>query len=144
MVGALEECSPRRVVSNCKGVVKTFQALQKGYRQPKGRHRDLEGRVSMEDFQDNQEAVVVANLGAAEQVPHKLSADWLHWEQVAKAVRHFWLLVGPKLRERLEAWPRVWLPTLEVEPDIPLELLVDMLPQAPHEVGPHTKVVEYD
>eukprot|EP00971_Amphidinium_carterae_P162371 3218772-Amphidinium_carterae.1 len=31
------------------------------------------------------------------------------------SVRHFWLLDGPKLRERLEAWPRVRLPTPVVE-----------------------------
>eukprot|EP00971_Amphidinium_carterae_P266479 5286219-Amphidinium_carterae.1 len=50
---------------------------------------------------------------------HEPSDDWLLWEQAAKAVRHLWLLVGPKLRERPEAWPRV---TPEVEPDIPLGL----------------------
>eukprot|EP00971_Amphidinium_carterae_P269704 5350363-Amphidinium_carterae.1 len=72
----------------------------------------------MEDFYGNQEADVVANLGAAEHEPHELSANWLHWELVAKAVRNFWLLVGPKLR----AWPRVRLPTPVVEPDPPLEL----------------------
>eukprot|EP00971_Amphidinium_carterae_P011712 230580-Amphidinium_carterae.2 len=39
---ALEECQPRRVVSDCKGVVK---AIQSGHRLPKGRHRDLEARA---------------------------------------------------------------------------------------------------
>eukprot|EP00971_Amphidinium_carterae_P236053 4684919-Amphidinium_carterae.1 len=50
------------------------------------------------------ETDVVANLGAAEHVPvsHEPSAGWLNWEQDAKTVRHFWLLVGPKLRERPE------------------------------------------
>eukprot|EP00971_Amphidinium_carterae_P109693 2172722-Amphidinium_carterae.1 len=42
VVRALEECQPRRVVSDCKGVVKALQAIQSGHRQPKGRHRDLE------------------------------------------------------------------------------------------------------
>eukprot|EP00971_Amphidinium_carterae_P133098 2635662-Amphidinium_carterae.1 len=48
----------------------------------------------MEDFRD-QEADVVANLGAEEHVPHEPSADWLHWEQ-AEAMGNVWLLVGPK------------------------------------------------
>eukprot|EP00971_Amphidinium_carterae_P236054 4684919-Amphidinium_carterae.2 len=34
--GALKECSPRCVVSDCKGVIKALQAIQKGYRQPEG------------------------------------------------------------------------------------------------------------
>eukprot|EP00971_Amphidinium_carterae_P314231 6246117-Amphidinium_carterae.1 len=59
----------------------------------------------MEDFRGNLEADVVANLGAAEHVPHEPTADWVHWELVAKSVRHFWLMVGPKLRERPEACP---------------------------------------
>eukprot|EP00971_Amphidinium_carterae_P036107 709612-Amphidinium_carterae.1 len=58
--------------------------------------------------------------------------------------RHFWVVVGPKLRERPEAWPRVRLPTREVEVDIPQEFPVDMLPRSPHKVGPRKKVVEYD
>eukprot|EP00971_Amphidinium_carterae_P236163 4686802-Amphidinium_carterae.1 len=44
----------------------------------------------MDDFQGNQEADVVANLGAAEHAPHEPSADYLFWVVVAKAVRHFW------------------------------------------------------
>eukprot|EP00971_Amphidinium_carterae_P096950 1919265-Amphidinium_carterae.1 len=83
VVHALEECNPRRLVSDCKGVVKALQAIQSGQRQPKGRHRDLEvrarnaltqacqlhwvkahqtrqvvdeGRITLEDFQGNQEA----------------------------------------------------------------------------------------
>eukprot|EP00971_Amphidinium_carterae_P026157 515809-Amphidinium_carterae.1 len=42
--------------------------------------------------------------------PHEPTAEYLRWEMVAKAVRNFWILVGPKLRERPEAWPRVRLP----------------------------------
>eukprot|EP00971_Amphidinium_carterae_P027126 534751-Amphidinium_carterae.4 len=45
VVRALEECNPRIVVSDCKGVVKALQAIQSGQRQPKGRHRDLEVRA---------------------------------------------------------------------------------------------------
>eukprot|EP00971_Amphidinium_carterae_P109306 2164333-Amphidinium_carterae.1 len=45
IAGALEECSPHEVVSDCKGAVKAVQALQTGRRQPKGRNRDLELRV---------------------------------------------------------------------------------------------------
>eukprot|EP00971_Amphidinium_carterae_P279091 5540269-Amphidinium_carterae.1 len=83
VVRALEECQPRRVVSDCKGVVKALQAIQRGHRLPKGRHKDLEerarrsltqdcrlqwvkahqtrdaveeGRITLEDFQGNLEA----------------------------------------------------------------------------------------
>eukprot|EP00971_Amphidinium_carterae_P135646 2687497-Amphidinium_carterae.2 len=85
VVRALEEseCQPRRVVNDCKGVVKALQAIQSGHRMPKGRHRDLEerarralpqdcqlqwvkahqireavdeGRITLEDFQGNLEA----------------------------------------------------------------------------------------
>eukprot|EP00971_Amphidinium_carterae_P163633 3244444-Amphidinium_carterae.4 len=87
---------------------------------------------------------VVANLSAAEHEPHEPSADWFHWELVANAVRNFWVLVGPKLRERLGAWPCVRLPTPVIEPDPPVELPAEVLPRAPHEVGPHERVVEYN
>eukprot|EP00971_Amphidinium_carterae_P054951 1082956-Amphidinium_carterae.4 len=63
----------------------------------------------MEDFQGNQEADVVANVGTAEHVPHEPSADYLLWEVVAKAVKLVWLLAGPKLHAGPEAWPRVRL-----------------------------------
>eukprot|EP00971_Amphidinium_carterae_P209609 4158005-Amphidinium_carterae.1 len=35
-------------------------------------------------------------------------------------------------------------PTPVVEQDVPLELPVETLPKAPHEVGPHKRVLEYD
>eukprot|EP00971_Amphidinium_carterae_P130857 2592246-Amphidinium_carterae.1 len=35
----------KRVVSDCKGVVKALQAIQSGRRQPKRRHRDLKVRA---------------------------------------------------------------------------------------------------
>eukprot|EP00971_Amphidinium_carterae_P042433 834185-Amphidinium_carterae.1 len=138
------------------------------HRLPKGRYRDLEerarralhqdcqlqwvkahqtrgavdeGRITLEDFQGNLEADEVANLGAAALAAHEPSAEYLRWEMVAKAVRNFWLLVGPKLRECPEAWPRVRLPTPAVE-----EVVVPRLagpgepqPQAPHVEGPHRR-----
>eukprot|EP00971_Amphidinium_carterae_P155940 3091578-Amphidinium_carterae.1 len=36
----LAENNPRRVASDCKGVVKALQAMQRGQKQPNGRHRD--------------------------------------------------------------------------------------------------------
>eukprot|EP00971_Amphidinium_carterae_P207398 4114872-Amphidinium_carterae.1 len=62
-------------------------------------------RITIEDFQGNQETDVVANLGAAEHADHEPSAEYLRWEVAAQAVRLFWLLAGPKLRDRPEAWP---------------------------------------
>eukprot|EP00971_Amphidinium_carterae_P285916 5677005-Amphidinium_carterae.1 len=52
----------------------------------------------MMNFQGNQETDLVANLGAVKQEPHEPSEDWLHWELVVEAVRHFWVILGPKLR----------------------------------------------
>eukprot|EP00971_Amphidinium_carterae_P060928 1205981-Amphidinium_carterae.1 len=69
-----------------------------------------DGRITIEDFQGNQEANVVANLGAAAHETHEPTAEYLRWEVVAQGVRLFWLLVGPKLRDRPEAWSRARLP----------------------------------
>eukprot|EP00971_Amphidinium_carterae_P110144 2181921-Amphidinium_carterae.4 len=52
------------------------------------------GPVTLEDFQGNQDADVVANLGGAEHQVHEPSADYLCWEQVAQEVRNFWLNSG--------------------------------------------------
>eukprot|EP00971_Amphidinium_carterae_P155631 3086251-Amphidinium_carterae.1 len=63
---------------------------------------------------------------------HDAAGSWMAtslWRtsMVTNAVRHCWLLVGPKLRERPEVWPRVRLPTPVVKPDPPLVLLVRCL-----------------
>eukprot|EP00971_Amphidinium_carterae_P141522 2804237-Amphidinium_carterae.1 len=76
----------------------------------KGRHRDLEERTGRALTPETQLHWIKAHQKegcAAEHVPHEPTADWLHWELVAKSVRHVRLLVGPKLRERPEAWPRL-------------------------------------
>eukprot|EP00971_Amphidinium_carterae_P033904 667426-Amphidinium_carterae.1 len=107
-------------------VVKASQAIQSGHRQPKGRHRDLEVRAGNGETPflriasligvkltltspvvlSMKEADEVANLVAAAHSEHEPSEKYLRWTVVAQAVRLFWLLVGPKLRERPEAWPR--------------------------------------
>eukprot|EP00971_Amphidinium_carterae_P186200 3696105-Amphidinium_carterae.1 len=84
----------------------------------------------MEDFRDNQEADVETNL--AQHIPYKPSAQWLHWKFVARTVRQLWLLVGPKLRERLEHF------CVSGCRHSTLELPVETLRKAPHEVGPRT------
>eukprot|EP00971_Amphidinium_carterae_P176771 3504983-Amphidinium_carterae.1 len=64
---------------------------------------------------------------------------------MAKTVRDFWILVGPKLRDRPEAWPRVKLPPL-VEEQIVVDGLAEPVAhdaQAPHVEGPHKRVVNY-
>eukprot|EP00971_Amphidinium_carterae_P095689 1893382-Amphidinium_carterae.3 len=54
--------------------------------------------------------------------------DWLRWELVAQAVRHFLVLVGPKLRdERLGLVSST--PVQELE--LPLELPAEVLPKPP-------------
>eukprot|EP00971_Amphidinium_carterae_P119157 2360456-Amphidinium_carterae.1 len=61
---------------------------------------------------------------------------------VAHAVRDLWLLIGPKLRERPEVWPRIKLP-----PPVADEIVAEgpAAPvahdaQAPHVEGPHRRV----
>eukprot|EP00971_Amphidinium_carterae_P087879 1739053-Amphidinium_carterae.1 len=80
----------------------------------------------------------VANLGAAAHAVHEPSAEHLRWEVVAQAVRNFWLMVGPKLRDRPEAWPRVRLPApAEAEIEVPpLAGPGEALTQAPRVEGP--------
>eukprot|EP00971_Amphidinium_carterae_P265264 5261970-Amphidinium_carterae.1 len=88
----------------------------------------------------------MANLGAAAHAAHEPTAEYLRWETVAKAVRNFWLLVAPKLRDRPEAWPRVRLPAPVVE-EIAAPLLAvpeEHNSQAPHVEGPHRRVVTYN
>eukprot|EP00971_Amphidinium_carterae_P245723 4879687-Amphidinium_carterae.1 len=95
-VRALEECKPKRLVSDCKGVVSCLHALRAARRQPKGRHRDLEsralaalpaevqimwmkahqsdrdaeeGRVERADLQGDRMADAGANRGTSEHVP---------------------------------------------------------------------------
>eukprot|EP00971_Amphidinium_carterae_P194388 3857380-Amphidinium_carterae.2 len=100
-VRALEECKPRRLVSDCKGVVSCLHALLAGRRQPKGRHRDLEGRaldafpagskgrVQYSDLRGNRMADVAANNGTREHVPFESSDEWKNWGHVCQAVRNF-------------------------------------------------------
>eukprot|EP00971_Amphidinium_carterae_P202586 4019732-Amphidinium_carterae.1 len=87
------------------------------------------------------EADEAANLGAAAHAQHEPTEEYLRWGTVATAVRDFWLLVGPKLRDRPEACPRIKLPKPAEE-----EIVVDGLAepvvhdaQAPHVEGPHRR-----
>eukprot|EP00971_Amphidinium_carterae_P102346 2026227-Amphidinium_carterae.4 len=139
--GLTEECQPYEVVSDCKGVVKAVQALQQGRRTPKGRHRDLElralqallpgqrirwmkahlkqadvdsGRVTVDDFQGNQQADISefsANQGTEQHGLFEPDPVWLSWQTFAMKVCHFWRLVGPQLRDRPEEQTCVKLPT---------------------------------
>eukprot|EP00971_Amphidinium_carterae_P295820 5875040-Amphidinium_carterae.1 len=59
-------------------------------------------------------------------------------------VFHFWRLVGPQLRERPEAEPRVRLPREPAEnvPEVPVRGMV--YPEAPFRLGPHLRVVRHE
>eukprot|EP00971_Amphidinium_carterae_P170026 3368950-Amphidinium_carterae.2 len=83
----------------------------------------------MEDFQGNQEADIISSGQLGRCGACSSQTDYLFWEVFAHAVRHFWLLVGPKLCERPEAWCGA------------LVLPSEVLPRAPREVGPHKRVV---
>eukprot|EP00971_Amphidinium_carterae_P307216 6105594-Amphidinium_carterae.1 len=60
---------------------------------------------------------------------------WKPWGPVSQAVRNLWLLVGPKLRIRLEQWPRVRHPAPEAEPDLVVPVELTTLLAAPFVVG---------
>eukprot|EP00971_Amphidinium_carterae_P123422 2444259-Amphidinium_carterae.1 len=61
------------------------------------------------------------------------------WPQT-EAVRNFWLLVGPKLRNRPEQWPRVRLPAPEPEPEVVESERPVRFPAEPFVCGPHLHV----
>eukprot|EP00971_Amphidinium_carterae_P101286 2004525-Amphidinium_carterae.1 len=67
------------------------------------------GRITADDFHGNQQADVLANQGTAQHGPLDPDATWLSWADFATKVYHFWSLVGPQLRERLEEEPRARL-----------------------------------
>eukprot|EP00971_Amphidinium_carterae_P018683 368486-Amphidinium_carterae.1 len=54
VVRALEECSPHRVVSGCKGVVVALRVVQLAHRRPKRRHRDVEERARVASMPQTQ------------------------------------------------------------------------------------------
>eukprot|EP00971_Amphidinium_carterae_P289910 5756530-Amphidinium_carterae.1 len=69
------------------------------------------------DAQGNRLADTAANNRTRTHVPFEPFEpfeEWQHWGTVCQAVRHFWLLVGPKMRIRPEQWPRVRLPPLNL------------------------------
>eukprot|EP00971_Amphidinium_carterae_P279935 5557128-Amphidinium_carterae.1 len=115
VVRALEECKPKRLVGDCKGVVYCLHALKAGRRHPKGRHRDVESRALAALPAGQPPGGFGRQQSTCEHVPLELSEEWKQWSTVCQAVRNFWLLVGPKLRIRPEQWPRVRLP---VEPEL--------------------------
>eukprot|EP00971_Amphidinium_carterae_P311687 6195101-Amphidinium_carterae.3 len=166
---ALEECKPKRLVSDCKGVVSCLHALTAGRRQPKGRHRDLEsraldalpavvqivwmkahqtdrdaeaGRVGRSDLHGNHQADLAANKGTSEHVRPR-SGSKLR-STVCQAVRNFWLLVSPTLRNRPEQWPTVRLPAPEPEPEVVEFERPVRFPAEPLVCGHYLHVVEHE
>eukprot|EP00971_Amphidinium_carterae_P212255 4212451-Amphidinium_carterae.1 len=146
------EDTPQKLVSDCKGLVSCLHALRAGQRQLKGRHRDLESRALAGSEKDADKrrvarvalADVAANQGTSEHVPLEPSEKWKQCSIVCQAVRNFWLLVGPKLRVRLEQWPRVRLPAQEPEPMEAESAKKTVFPAAPFVMVPHQCVVEHD
>eukprot|EP00971_Amphidinium_carterae_P224224 4448659-Amphidinium_carterae.1 len=80
----------------------------------------LEGQASGGDFEKTVLMPLAAtNLGAAAHAPHEPAAEYLRWALVAQAVRAFWPLVAPKLRDRPEAWPPARLPAPAEDAETP-------------------------
>eukprot|EP00971_Amphidinium_carterae_P199405 3957473-Amphidinium_carterae.1 len=80
------------------------------------------GRVTAEDLHGNGQADILANEGTAAHGPLEPDATWLYGADFANRVFHFWRLVGPKLRDKPDAKPRIWLPREPVvePPEVPL------------------------
>eukprot|EP00971_Amphidinium_carterae_P178547 3542159-Amphidinium_carterae.1 len=89
-------------------------------------------------------ADLAANNGTREQVPLEPSEEWKQWSTLCQAVRNFWLLVGPKLRNRPEQWPTVRLPAPEPEPEVVESEGPVRFPAEPFVCGPHVHVVEHE
>eukprot|EP00971_Amphidinium_carterae_P265560 5268159-Amphidinium_carterae.2 len=130
VVRALEECNPKRLVSDCKGVVSCLHALRAGRRQAKGRHRDLESRAL---------AALPAGVQIAWMKAHQSDRD-----ADEGSVERADLQVGPKLRVRPEQWPRVRLPAPEPEPAAVETERPAVFPAEPFVCGPHQRVVAHE
>eukprot|EP00971_Amphidinium_carterae_P245375 4872780-Amphidinium_carterae.1 len=94
-----------------------------------------EGGIPLADFQGNQEADEVANLGAAAHAENEPTAEYLRWkswlrlsEIVLKPGRGCDFLLGLKLRLRCP----------------PMAGPGEPLPQAPHVEGPHRRVLTFN
>eukprot|EP00971_Amphidinium_carterae_P348996 6490784-Amphidinium_carterae.2 len=151
------------------GVVKAVQALQQGKHTPNGRHRDLElrvlqallpgqriswmkahlkqtdvdsGRATVDDYQGNQQADLLANQGTEQHGPLEPDPVSLSWQDFAMKVYHIWRLVGPQLRDRPKEQPRVKLPT---EPSAPPPAAPARVPDtdAPFQLGQHQRAVKH-
>eukprot|EP00971_Amphidinium_carterae_P337250 6473971-Amphidinium_carterae.5 len=80
VVRALEECQPREVVNDCKGVVKAVQALQTG------RNRDLEKRALHAHLPGQQLKWMKAHLKQVNVDSGRITADGLHGNGQADAL----------------------------------------------------------
>eukprot|EP00971_Amphidinium_carterae_P038185 750492-Amphidinium_carterae.1 len=103
-----------------------------------------EGRVERADLQGNRMADVADSIGTGGRVPLEPSEEWRQWGTVCRAVRNFWLLVGPELRVRPEQWPRVGLPAPEPVPGIVETAKTAALPAAPFVVEHETYAICLD
>eukprot|EP00971_Amphidinium_carterae_P265628 5269884-Amphidinium_carterae.1 len=91
-----------------------------------------QGQVREKDFHGKGQADRLANLDTAEHAPLESTTSWVYWADFANKVFHFWRLVGPLLRERLDTAPRVRLP-----PELP------EVTRAPFLVGHHHSIVRH-
>eukprot|EP00971_Amphidinium_carterae_P299105 5942096-Amphidinium_carterae.1 len=82
---------------------------------------------------------LICNRGTREHEPFEPSEEWKHWSNVCQAVRNFWLLVSPKLRNRPEQWPRVRLTAPEPVPEVVESERPVLFPAKPFVSGPHLR-----
>eukprot|EP00971_Amphidinium_carterae_P028195 555248-Amphidinium_carterae.1 len=131
-----------------KGLAEPWPRFRLGFKSWMKAHqtdRDAEeGRVDGSDLHGNHQADVAANRGTSEHVPFEPSEEWKHWSAVCQAVRNIWLLVGPKLRNRPEQWPRIRLPAPELEPEVVESERPVRFPAELFICGPHLRVVAHE
>eukprot|EP00971_Amphidinium_carterae_P085148 1684554-Amphidinium_carterae.1 len=141
-IRALEECKPKNLVSDCKGVVFCLHALRAGRRQPKGRQRDVESRalrVPPAGVQIGWMKVHQSDRDADDGRVERIDLQGNSLADVAANKSCAWLLVGPKLRNRSEQWPKVRLLALVPEPQIGETAGSAVLPAAPIVIRPHQR-----
>eukprot|EP00971_Amphidinium_carterae_P156070 3094353-Amphidinium_carterae.2 len=125
-VRALEKCKPKRLISDCKGVVSCLHALRACRRHPKTRHKDLESRA-LAAFPAGVHIVWMKNSSVGQRCGRRAcvlickGTVWPMWRPTRVPVNTCPLNLPESgssgLRVRPEQWPRVRLSAPEPEPE---------------------------
>eukprot|EP00971_Amphidinium_carterae_P078713 1557235-Amphidinium_carterae.1 len=91
------------------------------------------------ELRGNGQADELANQGTDAHGPLDPDATWTRWADFAYEVYHFWRMVGPQFRERLETEPRVRLPAETPAEEADVGIVGMLYPEAPFHLGPRIR-----